>query len=106
MENRIIADLKDSYGLTCNQITPVAGGWLNQKWKVSTDKYDLLVKQFSNKRCSREKLMLIESALQRQIILKKNGVLCPSIWAMRRACHSSVGSRNGLYGDGFPLGKN
>ncbi len=80
MENRIIADLKYSYGLTCNQITPVTGGWLNQKWKVSTDLGELLVKQFSNKRCSREKLKLVESALQRQIILEKNGVLCPSIW--------------------------
>lgn len=80
MENSIIADLKDSYGLTCNQITPVTGGWLNQKWKVSTDKCELLVKQFSNKRCSRDKLKLVVSALQRQIILEKNGVPCPHIW--------------------------
>ena len=79
MENSIIADLEESYGLICNQITPVEGGWLNQKWKVTTDKCDLLVKQFSNKRYSREKLELVESALQRQIILEKNGVPCPSI---------------------------
>ena len=31
MEDSIIADLKDSYRLTCNQITPVTGGWLNHK---------------------------------------------------------------------------
>ena len=80
MENSIIADLKNSYGLTCNQITPVKGGWLNQKWKVSTDKGELLVKQFSNKRFSRDKLKQVESALQRQIILEKNGVPAPSIW--------------------------
>lgn len=80
MKDSIIVDLKDSCGLTCNQITPVAGGWLNQKWKVSTDKSELLVKQFSNKRFSRDKLKLVESALQRQIILEKNGVPCPSIW--------------------------
>ena len=42
MENSIIADLKDSYGLTCHQITPVTGGWLNQKWKISTDKSECL----------------------------------------------------------------
>ncbi len=80
MENRIIADLKDSYGLTCNQIAPVTGGWLNQKWKVSTDRCELLVKQFSSKRFSRDKLKLVESALQRQIILEKNSVPCPYIW--------------------------
>ena len=83
MENSIIVDLKDSYGITCNQITPVTGGWLNQKWKVSTDKCELLVKQFSNKRYSRDKLKLIETVLQRQIILGKNGVPCPSIWQYR-----------------------
>jgi homoserine kinase type II len=63
MEDSIIADLKDSYGLTWNRIAPVTGGWLNQKWKVSTDTRDLLVKQFSNKRCSRDKLKSIESAI-------------------------------------------
>lgn len=80
MKDSIIADLKDNYKLTCNQITPVTGGWLNQKWKVSTDKCELLVKKFSNKRYSRDKLKLVESALQRQIILEKSGVPCPSIF--------------------------
>ncbi len=80
MQNSMIIDLKDSYGITCNQITPVFGGWLNQKWKVSTNKGILLIKQFSNKRFDREKLNFIESALQRQIILEKNGVPCPFIW--------------------------
>jgi homoserine kinase type II len=79
MQSSILADLKDCYGITCNQITPVSGGWLNQKWKVSTDKGELLIKQFSNKRYSREKLKLTEAALQRQIILEKSGVPCPSI---------------------------
>ncbi len=79
MENSIIADLKDSYGITCNQITPVTGGWLNRKWKVSTEKGDLLVKQFSNKRFGRERLKSIEAALQRQIVLEKKGVPCPAI---------------------------
>ncbi len=80
MQNSVIADLKTSYGITCNQITPVLGGWLNQKWKVSTDKGELLIKQFSNERFSRVKLDFIESALQRQIVLEKKGVPCPFIW--------------------------
>lgn len=79
MENSIIVDLKDSYGLTCHRITPVTGGWLNLKWMITTDEGEYLVKQFSDKRYSREKLMLVEQALQRQIILKKKGVLCSSI---------------------------
>ncbi|WDV48059.1 phosphotransferase [Clostridiaceae bacterium M8S5] len=80
MDENIIVDLKESFGLTCKHIYPVTGGWLNQKWKICTDKCELLVKQFSNKRFSRNKLKLVESALQRQIILEKRGVPCPSIW--------------------------
>jgi len=50
MEDKIIADLKESYGITFNQITPVTGGLLNQEWKVLTEKGELLVKQYSTKR--------------------------------------------------------
>lgn len=80
MEDSIIADLKDSYGIVCNKITPVTGGLLNLKWKVSTENGDLLVKQYSTKRFSREQIERIESALQRQIILEKKGVPCPFLW--------------------------
>ncbi len=80
MESSIIADLKDSYGIICNQIIPVTGGLLNKKWKVFSEKGELLVKQYSIKRFRRESIELIESALQRQIILEKNGVPCPFVW--------------------------
>ncbi|MGH4121624.1 MAG: hypothetical protein ACREV6_01605 [Clostridium sp.] len=65
MEDKIIADLKESYGININQITPVTGGLLNHKWKVSTEKGELLVKQYSTKRFRRESIELIESSLQR-----------------------------------------
>ena len=80
MENSIKADLKESYGIAFNQITPVTGGLLNLKWKVSTEKGELLVKQYSTKRFHRDQIEKIESALQRQIILEKNGVPCPFLW--------------------------
>lgn len=80
MEDSIIVDLKESYGITFNQITPVTGVWLNQLWKISTDKGELLVKQYSTKRFHRRHIEEIESALLRQIILEKNGVRCPFLW--------------------------
>lgn len=80
MEDKIIADLIESYGITFNQITSITGGLLNQKWRISTEKGELLVKQYSTKRFRRESIELIESRLQRQIILKKNGVPCPFLW--------------------------
>jgi homoserine kinase type II len=80
MENNIIADLKESYGITCIEIIPVTGGWLNQKWKVSTNKGELLVKKHSNERFNSRQLKKIESALQRHIILEKTHIPCPFIW--------------------------
>ncbi|MEG2918263.1 MAG: phosphotransferase [Clostridium sp.] len=80
MEDSIIADLKESYGITINEIAPVTGGLMNLKWKVTTEKAELLVKQYSTKRFSREQIERIESALQRQIILEKNGVPCPFLF--------------------------
>lgn len=79
MGAEILADLQSSYGLTCHTITPVTGGWMNRKWKVSTGTQDVLVKQFSHERYTRDKLRKIEEALQRQIILHANGVICPRI---------------------------
>ena len=80
MEDKVIADLKKSYGITCYQIAPVSGGLLNLKWKVSTDKGELLVKQYSTQRFRREQIEWIESVLQRQIILEKRGFPCPYLW--------------------------
>ena len=80
MEDSIIADLKESYGITCFQITPIAGGWLNRKWKVCTEKGELLVKQYSTNRFRKEQIESIETALQRQIMLEKYGVPSPLLW--------------------------
>ena len=79
MDSRIISDLKERYGITPLQITPVTGGWLNPKWKISTADGDLLVKQYSAERFSRAQLERIEIALQRQVILEKDGVPCPRL---------------------------
>ena len=80
MDNRIISDLKSSYGITFNEATPVTGGLMNLKWKVSIGDKELLIKQFSIERYNLEYLKQIEKSLQRQIILKQYGVACPYIW--------------------------
>ncbi|HML46637.1 MAG TPA: hypothetical protein PKE04_07800, partial [Clostridia bacterium] len=79
MDDKIIEDLKRSYGLTCHRIAPVTGGWLNEKWRVATDTCEVLVKQFSSKRYVGAKLKKVEAALQRQIALEKDGVPCPAV---------------------------
>lgn len=80
MQDKILHDIKIHYGLTCSEIVPVSGGWLNQKWRVTTEEGDLLIKQFSTRRYSGKKMERIENALKRQMFLEKNGVPCPAVW--------------------------
>lgn len=79
MNEKIVTDLKESYGITFDQMTPVSGGYLNLKWKIRTETGDLLVKQYSARRFNREKLEKVERALERQILLEKDGVFCPRL---------------------------
>lgn len=79
MEETLLTDLEDSYGLRCSRMTPVGGGWLNQKWKTESNRGTLLIKQYSHERFNRQQLQRIESALQRQILLWENGFPCPRI---------------------------
>ena len=79
----IIDDLKHHYGIkTIGNITPVTGGLMNLKWKISTDIGDLLIKQYSMERFRRDQLDRIESALQRQIIVHNAGVKCPKLYTV------------------------
>lgn len=79
VEKQLIGDLKASYGICCHRIAPVAGGWLNQKWRIFTGEEELLVKQFSSQRYTKRKLDDIEMAMQRQVVLAQRGVPCPEI---------------------------
>ena len=81
MKNKIISDLKETHGIIIYKAASVTGGLLNLKWKISTNKGELLLKQYSTKRFkSRDRIEKIEEALQRQIILEKNGLACPFLW--------------------------
>ena len=50
LEDILTADLRDSYGLNCSRLEPVAGGWLNKKWQTIAGGERLLIKQFSRER--------------------------------------------------------
>lgn len=84
MQTKLLADLKASYGLTCHSATPVSGGWLNEKWKITTDGGEWLVKQFSLTRYRPDQLLLVEAALLRQMAVEKAGVPCPAILPYER----------------------
>jgi homoserine kinase type II len=79
MDERIVADLRESYGITFSRIEPVRGGYLNRKWRVSTEQGELLIKQYSPARYSGSRFDEMEDCLQRQILLHDSGVACPRL---------------------------
>ncbi len=80
MDDVMKQDLQYSYGIACGQLTPVTGGWMNKKWRTSSAKGDVLIKQYSHRRFDKNKLEAIEAALQRQMLLERDGIPCPRIW--------------------------
>ena len=77
MNPLILKDLAESFGLVPEKITPVSGGWLNEKWRVQCAGADVLVKQLSLTRYSEKGIREIEAALQRQLRLKD--IPCPRL---------------------------
>lgn len=80
MDERILSDIRENYGIHLKTVTLINGGWLNQLWKASDGQKDYIVKRYSKKRFSRQKLLNIESALQRQIRLEPYGIPFPHIY--------------------------
>ena len=80
MNELILKDVRRAFGVRVHEILPVSGGYLNKKWRVSTDQGEILVKQYSHERFDRRKLRETERALARQMILYAQGIPCPHIW--------------------------
>ncbi len=79
MDAHIAADLRDHFGIAFCACAPVSGGWMNLKWRITTERGDLLVKKFSNERFDQKHMLLIEAALERQMAVRALGVPCPAI---------------------------
>ncbi len=79
MDAVIREDLRKSFGLEIMLLAEVSGGWMNRKWKITTEDGDFLVKQFSRNRFGERQLRQIEDALFRQIAVREDGVPCPAI---------------------------
>lgn len=50
MNEVILNDLKAAFGITVFDYALVSGGYLNQKWRASTNQGELLIKQYSHAR--------------------------------------------------------
>jgi Ser/Thr protein kinase RdoA (MazF antagonist)/cyclopropane fatty-acyl-phospholipid synthase-like methyltransferase/ribosomal protein S18 acetylase RimI-like enzyme len=84
-------DIIRCHGLSVERMVSLPGGWLNRLWKLTTNRGELLVKQFSHERYDAKKLQDIEAALQRQILVTGLGVPAPAIWPVDGTCLRHVG---------------
>ena len=66
MDERILQDMKESYGMECRSFSRVNGGFLNELWRAETACGTVLVKIYSRKRFHEKKLFDIEKALKVQ----------------------------------------
>ena len=80
IDKTLLADLQAQYGVKALTATPVSGGYMNEKWRVSTDAGELFVKKFHPARFNRKQLERMEESLQRQAAIERSGVPTPHLW--------------------------
>jgi homoserine kinase type II len=84
-EEMVLTDLintcKRYFGFNVLEATPIKRGWLNLKWKITTDSGVFLIKQYNKERYKKynhEKLLF---ALSQQMQLHKKGLPCPKLYS-------------------------
>ena len=81
----IIKTFHRVFGLKVIETTSIKRGWLNLKWKVTTDAGEFLLKQFNKERYklySPEELLL---AFSQQIRLYDQGLACPKVFSQNES---------------------
>lgn len=84
-EEIVLDDLIDTckryFGFNVLEATPIKRGWLNLKWKITTDSGVFLIKQYNKERYklyNHEKLVV---AFSQQMRLHEKGLPCPKLYS-------------------------
>ena len=84
-EEMVLDDLIDTckryFGFNVLEATPIKRGWLNLKWKITTDSGVFLIKQYNKERYklyNHEKLVV---AFSQQMRLHEKGLPCPKLYS-------------------------
>ncbi|MFE1245441.1 phosphotransferase [Fictibacillus sp. NPDC058756] len=72
-------DAECRFDLHIYKSMPIKRGWLNQKWKIETNKGTFLLKQYNRERIKKYDHDTIRTALQTQNRCLHHGVLCPEL---------------------------
>jgi homoserine kinase type II len=72
-------EAESRFDLQIHKSTPINRGWLNQKWKIETNKGTYLLKQYNRERIKKYDFDTIRNALLTQNRCLKNGIPCPEL---------------------------
>ncbi|MDU4697883.1 MULTISPECIES: phosphotransferase [Paenibacillus] len=84
-EEMVLDELKRAFihhfSTPIRQATPIRRGWLNYKWKITTDLGDFVLKQYNQERFKSYKPETLQLALSQQKRLSDLGFPCPTLLA-------------------------
>lgn len=82
-ENKVWEDLKQAFNhhfsSPIRQAIPIKRGWLNYKWKITTDFGEFVLKQYNRERFKSYRPETLQLALSQQMRLSELGFPCPSL---------------------------
>ncbi|PAE27151.1 homoserine kinase [Paenibacillus sp. 7884-2] len=86
-EQAVLADLTATcshlFGFTLLKAEPIKRGWLNLKWKITTDSGVFLLKQYNKERFKKYNQEDLLFAFEQQTRLFAHGLPCPNLYTYR-----------------------
>ena len=73
----LIKTFQRLFNINVHESTPIKRGWLNLKWKVTTDSGQFLLKQYHKRRLNNPEALLF--AFSQQVRLFDQGLACPKL---------------------------
>lgn len=72
-------EVQTRFGFQINKSSPIKRGYLNQKWKIETDRGVFLVKQYNKERLKKYDIKTIQTALHTQNRAFQRDIPCPEL---------------------------
>ncbi|MEK5068168.1 phosphotransferase [Sporosarcina sp. FSL K6-1508] len=79
--NDLINTCKRFFGFNVLEATPIKRGWLNLKWRITTDSGVFLIKQYNKERYKKYNRDELLFAFSQQMRLHKGGLPCPKLYS-------------------------
>ncbi|GLI07791.1 hypothetical protein YDYSG_38210 [Paenibacillus tyrfis] len=77
----ILSSISDIFGIKIYDYLPIEQGYLNLKWKIETDAGSLFVKQYNKTRYPESFVDGLETSLNHQSNLQKQGIPTPKLFS-------------------------